>query len=260
MRKLTTKDADEDLALRFLSSVLHAPVVVHDKRSGHSTYDLEIHYTDGHRGAVEVVSSRDREQSALLSEVRRIGYTRDKQLTRMWHVRVRPGTMIRQIYPLIPAFLAQLELSGISDLDQNRFYGIETYQLTRRLHIRSCLSYSPTAKHPPGFYLLPDAWASWVGDGEDIPRFSEEFLADERQSDVLRKLEESGLDERHVVIVVTTGQLGPHTAVDMRLLPTSSPDVADCVDWLWVIASQAPPVRACYWTRPGGWATAVLSQ
>jgi len=39
---LFTKDVDEELARLFLASALRAPVTVHDRRSGHSTYDLEI--------------------------------------------------------------------------------------------------------------------------------------------------------------------------------------------------------------------------
>jgi len=51
---LSTKDTDEELARLFLASVLRVPVTVHDRRSGHSTYDLEIRYADGRRGAAEV--------------------------------------------------------------------------------------------------------------------------------------------------------------------------------------------------------------
>jgi hypothetical protein len=73
--RLSTKDADEDLAQLFLASVLGVPVTVHDRRSGHSTYDLEIHYTDGRRGAAEVVSTRTQTQAAQTDAVRRVGYT-----------------------------------------------------------------------------------------------------------------------------------------------------------------------------------------
>ena len=61
---LSTKDADEELAQLFLASVLRVPVTVHDRRSGHSTYDLEIRYPDGRRGAAEVVSTRTETQAA----------------------------------------------------------------------------------------------------------------------------------------------------------------------------------------------------
>ena len=43
---LSTKDADENCA-KVLASVLRVPVTVHDRRSGHSTHDLEIRYPDG---------------------------------------------------------------------------------------------------------------------------------------------------------------------------------------------------------------------
>lgn len=67
----STKDTDEDLARLFLVSVLDMPVTVHDKRSGHSTHDLEIAYPDGRRGAAEVVSTRTTKQAAQLAAVRR---------------------------------------------------------------------------------------------------------------------------------------------------------------------------------------------
>ena len=71
MGNLSTKDADEEVARRFLASVLRAPVTVHDRRSGHSTYDLEICYPGGRRGAAEVVSTRTQEHAAQLTAVRR---------------------------------------------------------------------------------------------------------------------------------------------------------------------------------------------
>ena len=77
---LSTKDADEELAQMFLASVLRVPVTVHDRRSGHSTHDLEICYPDARRGAAEVVSTRTRKQAAQLGAVRRAGYTEDRRL------------------------------------------------------------------------------------------------------------------------------------------------------------------------------------
>ena len=194
----------------------------------------------------------------MLSEVTRIGYTQDARLSRMWTIHVMPDARLRKLHPLVPSFLAQLEFLRVEILDRNRYYGDEIHRALQTLRIRSCMSHPPTARHPPGFYLLPDAWASWVGDGEDIRRYGETFLADAAQADVLRKLAQSGADERHAVIVVTTGQLGPHPAVDMRLLPSSPPQIHDCIDWLWIIASQAPPAQGCYWSRDGGWVTAAL--
>lgn len=160
--------------------------------------------------------------------------------------------MIKRVLPLLPELLAELEQAGVTDLDRNRYYGPEMHERLRTLHVSSCLAYPPTGRQQPGFYVYPEATGAWVGDGEDIRLFCEEFLADPAQTDVLRKLAESGMDERHAVIIATQSQLGLHTAVDLGLTPSHAPDLAGCVDWLWVIASQNLPARGCYWTRQYG--------
>jgi hypothetical protein len=68
-----------------------------------------------------------------------------------------------------------------------------------------------------------------------------------------------GLMHSHPVVIATQSQLGLYTAVDLGLIPSHSPDLDNCVDWLWVIASQNLPARGCYWTLRYGWATAVLT-
>ena len=80
----STKDADEELARLFLGSVLGVPVTVHDRRSGRSTYDLEISYPGGRRGAAEVVSTRAGKQRAQESAISRAGYTTDQRLRHLW--------------------------------------------------------------------------------------------------------------------------------------------------------------------------------
>ena len=255
----STKDADEELARLFLASILRVPVAVHDRRSGHSTHDLEIRYSDGRRGAAEVVSTRTRKQAAQLDAVRRVGYTEDGRLKNHWMVRVPPETVIIRVRSDLPEFLAELEQAGITDLSRNRYYGPEMHERLRRLHISSCMVLPPTALHPPGFYVYPEATGTWVGNGEEIRLFCEKFLNDPAQADVIRKLAGSDASERHAVVIATQGQLGLHTAVDLSLTPGQAPALDSCIDWLWVIASQNLPVRGCYWTRQHGWATAVFT-
>lgn len=255
---LSTKDADEELARLFLASVLGVPIDIHDRRSGHSTYDLEIRYPGGRRGAAEVVSTRTGAQAAQAGAVRRAGYTEDTRLRYAWIAHVSPDAMISQVRAALPEFLAQLERDGITDLNRNRFYGVEMYQRRRALHISSCLAL-PATTRPPGFWVYPESTGSWVGDGEEIRLFCQQFLSDPAQADVLAKLAASGADERHAVIIATHGQLALHTAVDLRLTPARAPEIDSGVDWLWVIASQKLPARGCYWTRQNGWATAELA-
>ena len=112
--------------------------------------------------------------------------------------------------------------------------------------------------NPPGFYVYPEATASWVGDGQDIAAFCETFLRDPAQADVLEKLAQSEADERHVVVIATFDQFGLHTAVDMGLVPPLGPGLDRRVDWLWVIAAGPLPVRGCFWSRLRGWGAAVV--
>jgi hypothetical protein len=243
----STKDADEELARLFVGSVLGVPVTVHDRRSGHSTYDLKISYPGGRRGAAEVVSTRAGKQRAQESAISRAGYTTDQRLRHLWIASVSPDAVISRLLPDLPPFLTDLEQADVTDLSRNRYYGPQMRERLRSLHVSSCTALPPTALHPPGFYILPEATADWVGDGEEIRVLCEEFLADPAQADVTRKLRQAGADERH-------------TAVDLGLTPHHAPSLDACVDWLWVIASQDLPARGCYWERSQGWATAVLAR
>lgn len=90
----STKDVDEDLARRVLRTAMRVPVTVHDDRSGNSKYDLEIHYSDGQRGAAEVVSTRDKSRMSLIAAVAKSSYTKYDKLTRLWVVQVTPGTVV----------------------------------------------------------------------------------------------------------------------------------------------------------------------
>lgn len=173
-RSLSTKDADEELARLFLASVLGVPVSVHDRRSGHSTYDLEIRYPGGRRGAAEVVSTRTQAQAAQAGAVRRAGYTEDTRLQYTWVARVPPDALISRARAVLPEFLAELERDGITDLSRNRFYGLEMRQRLRSLHISSCLAL-PATTRAPGFWVYPESTGAWVGDGEEIRLFCQEL-------------------------------------------------------------------------------------
>ncbi len=179
----------------------------------------------------------------------------------MWIARVPPGALISRVQPVLPAFLAELERAGITDLSLDDHYDCRgMHERLRSLHISSCLAYLPTDSHPPGFYVYPEATGVWVGDGEEIRLFCEEFLRSAAQADVLSKLAGSGADERHAVVIATADQFGLFTAVDMGLMPSQDPDLDECVDWLWVIASPDLRAGVCCWSHQHGWAAGALAR
>jgi hypothetical protein len=159
--------------------------------------------------------------------------------------------------PYVPPLLRQLESQGIEKVADSDHGDVRL--ILKKLGIESCSSTQPTAKHPPGFYLMPNVLTAWVGSGDDVVQFCESFLTDDvgsSKADKLRRAETA--DERHVVIILTADQLGPHTAVDTGELPTHPPDLPQGVDWLWVIASKSPPVRAVYWSPAGQWSETLV--
>jgi hypothetical protein len=258
MTRWSTKDTDEELAIRVIQLALRVPVIQHDDRAGTSEYDLQILYPGDHAGAVEVVSTRDQARMSLARAAGKRGYARCSELTRLWIVSAFPGTNIHKNAKDIRTFLVQLEQAKANRLSRADRHPLTTIMLD--LGISSCWSSAPTPKHPPGFSVTLDAFAAWVGDGESARKFCEEFLADEKQADVLAKLRRAEADERHVVIILTTDELGPFTAIDDGALPTSAPVLPPEVDWLWVVALHSLPARAVFW-RPGGpWSEVVVTQ
>ncbi len=212
----------------------------------------------GRTGAAEVVSTRDQARMSLTTVAGKRGYTRCSELTRLWVVSAFPGTNIHKNAKGIRALLVQLDQANTDRLSRADRHPLTTSMLD--LGIGSCRSSAPTAKHPPGFYVTPDAFAAWVGDGESVRKFCEDFLADEKEADVLAKLRGAEADERHAVIILTADELGPFTAIDSGALPTSAPVLPPEVDWLWAIASHSLPARAVLW-RPGGpWSEVVLTE
>ena len=254
----STKDTDEELATRVIQLALGVPVIQHDDRAGNSEYDLKILYRGGRAGAAEVVSTRDQARMSLTSAAGKRGYTRCSELTRHWIVLALPGTNIHKNAKGIRALLVQLEQANADRLRRADRHPLTTIMLD--LGIGSCWSSAPTPRHPPGFYVWPDSFAAFVGDGESVRKFCEEFLADEKQADVRAKLRRAEADERHVVIILTADELGPFTAIDDGALPTSAPLLPPEVDWLWAVASHSLPARAVFW-RPGGpWAEVVMTE
>jgi len=213
----STKNADEELACLVLGTVLNTRVERVDKSPLQGHHDLEIYYSDGRLGVGEVVSTRDPIWTELIDAVSSRGYAKRPELTRLWFVLVRPGTSLKRVQSHVPALLFQLESQGIDKVSHSGYGHIQT--MLKKLGIDSCPSTRPTAKHPPGYYLMPRVLAAWAGDGDGVMQFCESFLASDPGRSKVDILLHPKADERHVVILLTTDQLGPHTAVDTGELP-----------------------------------------
>ncbi len=251
----STKDADEDLACLVLSTVLDTHVKRVDESPLQGHHDLQIYYSDRRIGVGEVVSTRDPAWTKLIRAASGRGYTKCADLARLWFVVVKPGKSLKRMTPQIPLLLRQLEDQGIDRVSHSGCGDISA--ILKRLGIDFCTSSQSTPKHPPGFYIMPSAVAAWVGDGESVRQFCENSLADRGRSKV-RKVLQAKADERHLVIILTMDQVGPHTAIDTGELPVYPPNLPQGIDWLWAVASKSTPIRAIYWSPAGRWSDVVI--
>lgn len=251
----STKHGDELLARILLDTTLGAQVTHHDDGTARSMYDLEIRYHDGSRAAAEVVSTRDRVAVQQEIEASRRGFTAVPGLLLRWFVTMHPGARVRRVWSHIPAVLAGLERCGVYRL-AHRSPALRQSGLAD-LGVTGCWSTRSTPERPPGFLLLPDSRCERGGEGDDIVRRCEQFLA--TVPDVTSKLVASGLPERHVVVVVTVDWVGPFGGIQVGPLPTISPTLPEGIERLWLVTLRYPPIRALYWLGDGTWREATLT-
>jgi len=110
------RDVDELLAQAVIAAALRERVERTDDGSRPGMYDLEIQYSNGRRGAVEVVSTRDYQTEQLASSTLGKGHIADSALTRVWGVSVAPATIVKKMIGRLPGFLSRLEISGVESV------------------------------------------------------------------------------------------------------------------------------------------------
>lgn len=253
----SSKDADEALACLVLGTVLGTRVECVDKSPLQGHHDLEVYYSDGGIDAGEVVSTRDPQWMRLIHSLPRRSYTECAGLTRMWFVLVKPTASLKDLDIL--SLLRDLECERIDRISDLGYGSMEL--MLRKVGIETCSSTVPTEMHPPGFFLMPKVMTGMVGDGDYVMQFCQMLLATElgrsKEVDKLRRAEMAS--ERHLVIILTADQLGPHTAVHTGEMPTQPPDLPQGVDWLWVIGAEwSVTTRAIYWSPAGQWSEVVV--
>jgi len=253
----STKEADEALACLVLGTVLRAPVELVDKEPLQGHHDLEIRYPHGRIDAGEVVSARDPQWQRLIHSIPRRSYTECADLTRLWFVLVKPTASLKDLD--IPSLLRELEDEGLDQVSDLGHASME--MMLRSLHIEFCSSTRPTPDHPPGFFLVPKILTAMFGDGDNAVQFVGGFTAGALCSSKAAKLRRAeAASERHLVIILTPEQLGPHTAIHTGEMPTQPPDLPQGVDWLWVIAAEwSAATRVIYWSPAGQWSETVVT-
>lgn len=191
---------EERFAFNLVGRVLGAKVEPHDIGGRQGAVDALLHYPDGRRAALEVSSIGPQDEARILGFLEKGGERREiSGLGRVWHV-ILPGTFRPRDLPIVDTLLVQCERLGFDSLMQ----GIGDDE------IRALLQQGVNAE-AIGLPAPACGWAfvhvrepgGWEGRG--IQPLPDELATQLRTSGMrenIEKLAASGLDERHLFLMV----------------------------------------------------------
>ena len=239
----------EECARRILQRELGRPVVLHDDGWKPGLYDLRVGDPHAPEIAIECVGAVDKTRT----ETWNVGPAKGPlslDLTRDWHVVLRPHASVKAIKRKIALVLQECELAQITD-----FTPVDWSLKHRHPHIFSVLdalqihSIAGFRGAGTGHVYLGMTGAGGPVDpyGSSVPGWIAEFLNAPDRTDVLRKLERSGAVRCHVFVGVSfagvpwlvESYLGTRT----EHVPAVSPDLPRFVDAVWIMYGR----RGLHW-------------
>jgi hypothetical protein len=224
-------------------------------------HDLDVHYDDGHRGAVEVVTAADGECIALWNLVNGGGRRVIEGIDGGWSLWLTPGTRVNQLNRVLPTLLSNLESLGLRQVPRHG----PRHALVDAAHAVGIAHGEQYATDYPGSVYfsidLPiERSAGFVAhNGDALSEWVSEFLAAESQRDVLHKLSESHAEERHAFVILPGFPTAPFAVTDVLMrreapLPTQDPVLPRELSHIWVVSSWSSGV-GFRWAPGRGWST-----
>jgi hypothetical protein len=231
---------DEEFARILIQRELGRPVSISDDGSENSMYDLRIGTKEAPEVAIECVRAMNQEFAESWSAGPAKGAFRLSTLKNDWMVETRVDARIKLVKAEIATLLQRLEAAGIHHLNElwpHRDHS-ELIDDLERVGITS--AHRVERSDPTGkvTLMLPGIGGAVDDDGTQIPQWISEFLNDNKQADVLHKLDISGASECHVFVPV--GFSGAPFAVesyfsgDLENLPRDIPALPSPVDCVWL--------------------------
>jgi hypothetical protein len=251
---------EENWASKVLTAALQGAIVtLNDDGSSPGMYDLRIEYDDGRVGAAEVTAAAHPDALALwrlISAERWIEPT----LEGGWAVCLTPTANYKRLKARLPMLLLQLEWSGTTELHVSAVRDCSITRFASELGIVS--AYQGGTAHPGSIYptieLPHDQMGGFVSEtGDPLAIWLSDWISDSRRADNLKKLGNSGVDERHLVVIVAGFGNVPFHVTDILMrddapLPTILLSVPSEISHIWTM-STLPRAVGIRWSRSGQW-------
>lgn len=250
-------DEREHAAARVIAAHIGAQVVLHDDGSAPSMYDLEIRYTDGRRGAVEVTAAEDEQLRADYGAIQGPrSVIEDERLTGGWLVLLRSGARVKAARAALPDLLVRFEAAGLDDVSLYRQRKEADTWAHDALDSLGVTDTRAGSVRPGMVALLPALRVAWLSsDPEDVVAFAERFAAS--RPDNLHKLGDSGAAERHLFMwggdVPQDWPSMRPLGLDIEALPSRAPQLPPEITDVWVAAQGERPSRIVHWNAREGW-------
>lgn len=256
--------SEEQWAARMVEAALGLPVRQHDDDSRPGMHDLDIVRPDGSVAAIEVTAAVDRDSIQLWKLVNNC----DERwivpsLRGGWMVFLEPTARAKRVFAELPALLADLEAGNVQEIGTSvRKQDQEAPLLDRAGRLGIVHGRQGGTSYPGSIYVsieLPhERRGGFVStSGDVVPSWVTTFLADPEQLDVRVKLDRSGSDERHALVILpgfTTVPFGVSDLLwrDDDSIPSAAPLLPREVTHVWLVTTWAVGT-GLRWAPGSGW-------
>jgi hypothetical protein len=237
---------EEEWARRCVSRALcDVDVRHHDDGTRPAMHDLDILYSGGTTGAVEITAAADADCVELWNLING-GDDRwtDPALKGGWWVALFPHARAKRVRAELPALLAKLERRGITRLEGDDSFD-QLHDVVRDLGIASVdqggTDY-PGSIYPTIELPLDRSGGAVSTSGDPLAEWVSEWIVAPKQAHNLEKLAGSGAHERHLFVILPGFCIAPFPVADLLMrddapLPTIAPDLPEAVTHVWLMST-----------------------
>lgn len=251
------EDVAAGVAGRCIGDTLSVEVIPNDVDGRQGEYDLKLIYEE-RTIAVEVKRVVDPLHQEAGNKSSALGYTRQQNLTYSWWASLTPTKRWNRALERMPTLLLELEQHGFcpDNAQQLRRHDLQLLFHLNDLGIKSLICLTPTEKHPPGYYMLQDAWGGMVPEMDDAVTSACKLIASRKMDKLRNQLAKAEADERHAFLIYGSEFLEAIPFSEPGALPSAPPDLPDGVDGVWFSTLKFGSA-AVAWVAARGWIRAA---
>jgi len=243
---------------RVLEAILPDASLEYRQTQSHGEYDFDLRYEDGTIAAVEVTAAVDQMLAETIAAVRSKkkggSVIKATACTKSWLIFPAKSASINAIRKAADGCLAQLEHEGIE-----RFYCVSTSPSVRNI----CCQLQITGGGVISSEIEPTIQIAFpIGGGAvGATTATETGEREAWKPDNRKKLGDSQMSERHLVVYIDAGSGLPWTALTSFAPPSIVPQIPDEVTHLWLIGHTENVDEFVAWRgqTSGAWQSSRVS-